>query len=407
MCRGSATPRIVIVGAGIAGLTLAAACRRLQLDAIVLEKSPDVRGMGGGLVVYPNGVRILDLLNLGPWTRSQDAGVSGYFARGSDNDLLLEDSYDRFNSAMGKPIVPVLRSELLAALKSGSPSSWLRFGVDAADLREGDETASIVGADGEQFTGDLVVLADGIGSGLAKTVTRRCLGYTGIAFWGGVLTGADCVPLPPYAMQWWFGTGRTCCVWPIAGCRQWWYVMARIDSSEVHRGPEKLAQVRRLCSGWDREIEEFLACEQTPHNFAMPVWEVAQADAWRRGRVVMIGDAAHAIGPTTGQGANLAIEDAFALACCIAAHRNDIGHALQRYEAIRRPSVEYVREYERTTSAVRVSSDPAVIAARERMIRTGSVDELLSRIRPVSSPAAFHAVPEYAMLGLACQQGHA
>jgi 2-polyprenyl-6-methoxyphenol hydroxylase-like FAD-dependent oxidoreductase len=121
----------------------------------------------------------------------------------------------------------------------------------------------------------------------------------------------------------------------------------------------------------------------------------------------MIGDAAHAIGPTTGQGANLAIEDAFALACCIAAHRNDIGHALERYEAIRRPSVEYVREYERTTSAVRVSSDPAVIAARERMIRTGSVDELLSRIRPVSSPAAFHAVPEYAMLGAACQQGHA
>lgn len=118
-------------------------------------------------------------------------------------------------------------------------------------------------------------------------------------------------------------------------------------------------------------------------------------ERWSKGRVVIIGDAAHALGPTSGQGANLAIEDAFALACCLKAYRTDFNYALIRYEEIRRPTVEYIREFETTSSAMRVSSDPLLIGRREEILRGSSVFELLKPLEVVSREAAFNGVKEY------------
>ncbi len=386
--------KVAIVGAGIAGLAAAVACRQAGFEVKVFEQSNRLRSIGGGLLLYPHAVRILRRIGLASWLDQADVGLRKYYLYGADNSLLIEDELGEFVNSAGGPVMPVLRNDLLLALARPLDKETLAFGQACVGIENGAR-ATVEFSDGSHHEADVVIVASGVHSQVARRLAETNVHYTGLCFWGGVLKGDERIDIPRQALKWWYGIGLAACLFPMTEERQWWYIMGRIAETALDRGPDKLRQPRALCRGWNAEIDKLLQAPPTENNFAEPIHELSEPARWTAGRVAVIGDALHAIGPTSGQGANAAIEDAYALARCLARYGGELERAFRRYEEIRSAPMLAIRTLEANSARMRVTFDLELIAQRDRSLRGVSVRQLLAPLLPLIDESSFNSVPEY------------
>src|SRR5690606_21480616 len=194
--------------------------------------------------------------------------------------------------------------------------------------------------------GDLLVGADGVHSRVRRAALPEAPAptYTGLLNLGGMARVPDLPPTPGVMRMLWgrrafFGhTTRE-------GGETWWF--ANVGEP---REPERGALEAVPTDEWRRRLIELFAddppfvrriLQATPHVTATPIHDLPSIPAWRRGRVALLGDAAHAVSPSSGQGASLAVEDAIALARCLRDVER-LEEALARFEALRRPRVERI-----------------------------------------------------------------
>jgi len=360
---------IVIVGGGIGGLFTANALRAHGLDVAVYEQAPAIGEIGAGVFLTPNSMRQLARIGLAAAVERRGARVgrdSRYF-RDDGTEIAPVQVTDSagWNATFG-----MHRADLVDILAGALPAEVVHTGHRAAGFDQDGDLARVTFANGAVAQGDVVVAADGIHSELRPHVfpPSRPV-FSGSVAYRGLVEHARIAPWPTERWQMWLGKARHFLAFPVRGgelINYVGFVPADAEMKESWSAPGDPAVLRREFAGWDSRIERLLA--QVQMTFRWALYDREPLPTWTRGRLTLLGDAAHPMLPHLGQGANQAIEDGMALATILArADRSRAPAALLAYERLRRERVAAVQRGARE-NGLRYDSFYADLAVRDAEI---------------------------------------
>ncbi|MFF8809025.1 FAD-dependent monooxygenase [Streptomyces omiyaensis] len=364
--------RAVVLGAGIGGLTAAVALHRRGWTVTVLERAADLAPVGAGIALAPNALRALDVIELGDPVRARAAWQGDGGMRTPDGRWLARTDARAAAARFGDPLVLLHRATLVELLASALPGDAVRTGAPAALDHSGDARtpARVTTPDGT-LEAELLVAADGIRSAARTALFPAHPGprYSGCTTWRLV------VPAPehPFAPHETWGAGRLWGTQPLKDGRIYAYAMAAAPAG-AHAPDGERAELLRLFGDWHHPVPGILAAADPARVLRHDVHHLVDPlPAHHRGRTALLGDAAHAMMPTLGQGGNQAIEDAVVLAHHARTPAGfDPDLALPAYTADRLPrTTALVRKAARTGALTLVSARPAV-ALRDTLVRTVS-----------------------------------
>lgn len=307
----------VIVGGGIGGLAAALALHRAGWAVTVCERSPDRRAIGAGLTLWPNAVRALDALGLAGALRSRAVALAGTGVRRPDGRWLSRTDAGQVIARHGCPQLAILRADLVDLLASALPPGCLRLGATVTDVDAGgpDRRASVRCGD-RLLAADLVVAADGVNSLVRQALwpDQPPAEHRGYVAWRAVVR-APSAAIGPASETW--GRGERFGVVPIGSGRVYLYATANTTAREPDAAEP--ARLRSRFGRWHDPIPALLDALTPADLLCHDILAVRPSlRRLHRGRVVLLGDAAHAMEPNLGQGAGLALEDAVVLAHVVA-----------------------------------------------------------------------------------------
>ena len=360
---------LVIVGGGIGGLFAATALIAHGLRVSVYEQARALGEIGAGVFLTPNSVRQLQRVGLGPSVEKWGARV------GSDSRYFRHD---------GAPIAPVQvtdssgwnatfgmhRADLVDILAGALPADVVHTGHRCTGFEQDGDGARASFANGVVAEGDLVIAADGIHSELRQNVVPPSRPvFSGSVSYRGVLAHQLIPHWPTAAWQMWLGKGKHFLTFPVRAGKLINYVgfvPADEETKESWSAPGDPQVLRQEFAGWDPRIESLLRRVQSTFRWAL--YDREPLPIWTRGRLTLLGDAAHPMLPHLGQGANQAIEDGMALATILArADRKTAPAALLAYERLRRERVALVQRGARE-NGLRYDSSYADLGVRDAEI---------------------------------------
>jgi salicylate hydroxylase len=355
--------RIAIVGGGLAGLATANALNTFGIEAEVFEAAPELREIGAAVNASPQAVKALQAIGVGDEIAAVGHRSPGVYSRNLQTGEFLEFS-DRLKNSekYGAPYYSFHRADLLDALASKLDQSAIHLGHALIGLEERRDHIVLSFGNGTRVEADYVIGADGV-----KSVVRKALygadnpTYTGSMAWRALLNAHDVPPeiLEPYGHTQWVGPGRHFIAYYIRGGKlvnivtqqdtdQW------VEESWSARGDPK--EMRRSFPNAEPRLVKLLARVTECMKwglFARPI-----TDNWGRGRIQMIGDAAHAMVPSAGQGACQAFEDAYILARWLKACDDPV-EAFGNFRRIRIPRVHGVQRLSLSNMRFRHMQDTA------------------------------------------------
>jgi 2-polyprenyl-6-methoxyphenol hydroxylase-like FAD-dependent oxidoreductase len=370
--------RILIVGGGIAGLSLATALHRHGFAAELVERSPSWHATGAGIFLHANGLRVLRALGVGEAVEQAGALLRRWGFFDQQGRTLSTTDLQQLWGEVG-PCVGISRVRLQQVLIAGAARVPTRLGVSITSLTQEQDRVSVGFSDGSAGDYDLVVGADGIYSTVRRlTISVAPPGYAGTMVWRSIIStrpaslteimilmGDGCyfglVPM---------GDGRTYGFGAVGG--------PRFDDPLEGR----LERFRYRFAGFGGPVPAYLAALECDEQLHVGPFEWMDLDRWYTGRVVLIGDAAHAGPPNMAEGGCMAMEDALVLAEELRS-ADTIERALASYVARRRPRADWVQEQSRIAAQGWVSSP----AARNAALRERGDQVLRDRYRPLI-PAA-------------------
>ena len=364
------TDRVLIVGGGIAGLATARALTAHGIECDVVERASAWSDPGTGMYLPANAVRALG-----------DLGLEAALC-----DRAVEIGRQRFLDQRGRPLLdvdlatvwgktgPCLAIEhrdLHEILRDGVP---VRLDTTITALQDDGSQTRAALSDGSSDLYDLVVGADGVRSWVrTELFTGSNPRFVRQVSWRFLVDGF------PEISQWtvMLGRGKAFLTIPLGGGRIYCYadVSAQAAVDPTGGDPAKLADPYR---GFAEPVPKILreAVRESQRPYFSPIEEVIQ-ETWVRGRIVLVGDAAHAMSPNMAEGAGLAVEDALVLAETIAA-----GRTLEEFDARRRPRVTFVRAQthrrDRTRGLPPIVRSATLRLAGQRIFRS-NYEPLLAR----------------------------
>jgi 2-heptyl-3-hydroxy-4(1H)-quinolone synthase len=368
--------RTLIVGGGIAGLSLARELARRGLPATVLERASRLGSVGAGIVMNPNAMAVLEANGLADRVRARSAPYLGRDTHDRGGRRLATRDYRPLYAA-GRLAAGALvhRAHLHECLAEGVPPGAVRLGVRVRALREVAGGVAVETEAGETLDGDVLVGADGIDSQVRGQLFGATapvhLGYRSHRF---VVANRD--GLVHFAE--FLGRGQSVGLVPIGDGLL--YVWTTFDSPAERRAEvaEDAATLRRRFAQFTdgRVRGAFARLESGAAVIGTDLEEVHQMP-WVRGRVALLGDSAHAMSPGLGQGAGMALEGAAVLAEEIAAASAGArapDAALVRYEQRRRARVEAIARLSRRIIEQGQLASPVRCWLRNRRIRRDGLD---------------------------------
>ncbi len=362
--------RVLIVGAGIGGLTTALALRQVGFDAHVYEQAGVLREVGAGVAISPNAVKVLHRLGLAEALRTVGVVSRSLDSRDWRTGALLgrvplaEAAVDRW----GAPFYHLHRADLHDALRAAFGDRDLTLGARCVAVEQGDGAVTAHFADGRAATGELLVGADGIHS-----VAREHVAGPDRAIWSRQISWRGLAPavvgresgLEARHHSFWGPRAQFVCFYVAAGRLVNWVGNTQSDDdwreeSWSARGDRDELLVR--CAEWHPQVRTLIA--GTEQVFKWALFDRPPLATWTRGRVTLVGDAAHPMLPYMAQGASQSIEDALVLARCLAAERADPPRAIESYAARRRERTAAIQAASRDAGRLVQLTDPAEIQAR-------------------------------------------
>lgn len=309
--------RVIIVGAGIGGLALAAALRRLEVPVLVLERAACLGEVGAGLGVLPNAVRALGVIGISRQLFRDAAPFRRFRICSQRGEELKEIDFEgAFRRAGGEGFV-LQRAALHAALSACVDPDVVRTGACVTSIEQ-DEAGVRVHVEGDPtpVAGDVLVGADGLNS----VVRAYVLGdgpptYAGETIFRGV---ADAELDPPDVCREMLGAGQRAAFYDLGAGRCYWWATSPLPQGTRIPETQRSAYLQDRFAAWPYGLPELLARTPAERILQNDIFDRKPARTWHRRRAVLLGDAAHPTTPNLGQGACLAIEDAVVLARAIA-----------------------------------------------------------------------------------------
>ena len=363
-------PNVAIVGGGIGGLFAANALRTQGLKVDIYEQAPALGEVGAGVYLTPNSVRHLNRVGLGPQVETFGALV------GTQSHYFHQD---------GTPIAPVQvmdssgwnatygmhRADLVEILSSALPQEIVHTGHRCIGLKQDDKTARLSFMNGATVEADIVVAADGIHSELRPYVFPPSNPvFHGSVAYRSVVPHKLIPDWPAKAWLMWLGKGKHFLVFPLRAGKLLNYVgfvPADQEMKESWSAPGDPEMLRAEFAGWAPPITNLLS--KVEKTFRWALYDREPMPTWTKGRLTLLGDAAHPMLPHLGQGANQAIEDGMALAAILSRVDNkQAPQALLAYERLRRERVAEVQRGARQ-NGMRYDSAYADIAQRDAELK--------------------------------------
>ena len=345
--------KVLIVGAGIGGLTAALAALRRGLDVEVYEQAPALKEVGAGLQLSANGTRVLYELGVGERLKALSCEVEGKEIRLWNTGEawkafdLGKVSLERY----GYPYFTVYRPDLLEVLVSAIGRERIHLGSKCVGFTQDEHVVALELDGGGTVSGDCLIGADGVHSRVRQILFGRDQPqFTGIVVWRGIVPMEH---LPDHMRRLvgsnWVGPGAHVVHYPLRAGKVMNFVGAlersdwQVESWSARGTTEELAAD---FAGWHDDVHALIRNIPVPFKWALMVRP--PMERWSVGRVTLLGDACHSMVPFLAQGANMAMEDGYIIARALTELPGDVGSRLKTYENARR---------ERTRRAVEGSAD--------------------------------------------------
>nr|WP_043750668.1 FAD-dependent monooxygenase [Methylobacterium nodulans] len=370
--------RIAIIGAGIGGLTLALALRQRGMTAAVYEQAPELTEIGAAVALSANATRELRRLGVldGVTAASTEPSALIYRSWQDGRSIAAFPVHDglAYQTRFGAPYCGIHRADLQHVLAGALGGSGLQLGHRLVDLAESGDGIRLEFANGQSAQADLVIGADGVRSVVRRYVTGgEDAVYSGTSAFRGIVPLSRLPSLPdPQAIQFWMGPDAHLLHYAIGGGGQDVNFFAVVEGPKAwsHTGwqaPVGHGEALAAFKGWHPAVTEMIGAVE--HTVRWGLFTVRPLLHWFRGRAVLLGDAAHAMLPHHGQGANTTIEDAITLAELLAtASPGRLETSLGRYQAMRRARTRKIQRSSRVTNDLLHLQDGPALADRDRRV---------------------------------------
>jgi salicylate hydroxylase len=363
--------RVAIVGGGIGGLTAAHALHRRGIEVAIYESAPELREIGAGVALHPNAMKVLRALDLEDDVRATAGRSEWALTRnGKTGRVISRTNRAEQAKLFGSAGATVHRADLLDVLAGSLPSGIVTLGARCVGVEPDGEVAVARFRDGSEVEADVIVGADGIHSAVrASLFGPDAPRFTGKICYRSVVA-VDAVPggPPPNDNAQWLGPHGTIVLYPVRRDELINVVCHYDDEGYRHESwvtECERSEVLERYRGWHDSLLRIFSAGEVWYKWAL--YDRDPIRQWTRGRVTVLGDAAHPMLPYLGQGACQAIEDGCVLAAALAAQPDDPVAALAVYERVRRPRASQV-----------------VLAARDRGVSNHLVSPWAALRRDVS-----------------------
>ena len=384
--RDRAARRVLIAGGGIGGLVAAIALRRQGIAVSVFERADELAEVGAGLTLWANAITSLRRLGLGELLDSVSKPALRSRILSWRGETLSEAPLEALERRFGVPLIAAHRADLQAALLATLGPGVVRTGATCTGFEQhGDETRLRL-ASGEVVAGDLLIGADG----LRSTIRALLFGaapprYAGYTAWRGIAHATPRQWHEALVTESW-GAGRRFGLVPLSNGRMYWF--ATLNAPEGMRdqpGAVKPALLD-LFSGWHEPIADVIAATDEAAILRNDIYDRPPLTTWSRGRVTLLGDAAHPMTPNMGQGACQAIEDAVTLAERLGAD-DSVPAALQAYEARRLTRANAIAQQSRQLGQVAQWQNRWAAQAHDTLFRLTPSSLLFRQLEAALQPA--------------------
>lgn len=347
--------KVAIAGAGIGGLAAALALIKQGIDVQLYEKAPELKEVGAGIQLSPNGTRVLQALGLGDELQALGTPSSGKEVRVWNSGVSRQfmELGDRSVERYGAPYLTFHRADLhdmlLRAVRAARPDA-VHLAAACEGFVQHEDSVELVLSSGEKARASALIGADGVHSRIRQTLFGPDRAeFTGCMAWRGVIPAGT---LPASIKRTggvsWLGPTAHVLTYPVRQGKLLNFI-GMVDKPGWTSDSWTEQGSREECledfQGWHEDVRAMVERIAIPYKWALIVRQPLAR--WSVGRVTLLGDACHSTLPFLAQGANMAIEDAFVLARCLAGS-GDVPAALVRYEQAR---------LERTTRIVLSSAE--------------------------------------------------
>jgi salicylate hydroxylase len=362
-------PRVAIVGGGIGGLFAANALIAHGLEVAVYEQAPALGEVGAGVYLTPNAVRQLERVGLGPAVEEFGArvGAKSHYFRHDGAPIAPVQVTDAagWNACFG-----MHRADFVDFLAAALPAGVVHCGHRAIGFEEESDVARVRFANGANAEADFVIGADGIHSELRPHVFPPSKPvFHGTVAYRGLIGRERLADWPMDRWQMWAGPSKHFLVFPVRHATMVNYVgfvPADQAMKESWTAPGDPHTLRGEFQGWDPRIASVL--EQVDKCFRWALYDREPLQTWSKGRLTLLGDAAHPMLPFLGQGACQAIEDAVALGSAVSRY-GATPDALLSYERARRKRAAMLVKRSRTAGRVAHARSARMRGLRDALVR--------------------------------------
>lgn len=351
--------KVVIIGAGMGGLTAGIALRQAGYQVEIYDRVSELRPAGAGISLWSNGVKVLNRLGLG----KEIARIGGTMDRiayySYQGELLTDFSLSPLIDRVGQRPYPVARTDLQKMLLDAFGLENVRLNSKCVAVEQDARGVTAIFEDGRQATGDVLVAAEGTHSitrsyVLGHTVERRYVGYVN---WNGLVNASeDLAPLNSWVLY--VGEHKRASMMPVGSDRFYFFFDVPLPKGTPSQPETYREELASFFSGWPDPVQKLVERLDPLKTNRIEIHDIEPLPNLVRGRVALLGDAGHSTAPDLGQGGCQAVEDALVLTTYLQTTNISVEDALKRYEVARKDRVADVILRARKRSEMTHGKDP-------------------------------------------------